>query len=296
MKKIGIAVLVALVASAPARAELRPGTFASASLGRDVGYVVDLPGSYATGDKRYPVVYALHGLFESSAFWQRRGLADALQALRDKSEVPDFIVVTVDGGNSFFVNAPSAAFEDLVTKDLIAHVEASFRAMSAREARAVFGVSMGGYGALRIAFKRPDLFAAAATHSAMLLEKLPTAEDGARRGQMAAFNRIFGSPIDPAMWTANDPLALAEKLDPKTAPALYFDCGSEDRYLLYLGNKELHEKLTARGVKHEFALSPGDHGYEYVRGVIAKSLRFLGGVFQNAPARPAAPTAKAKKD
>lgn len=289
MKKLAAALLVTL--ALPAFAEIKPGTFSSKSLGKDVAYVVELPPSYASGDRKYPVVYALHGLFESRGFYERRGLAAAFAGARERGDLPELIVVVADGSNSFYVNGPAGAYEDMIVKDLVEHVEKTYRAVPSREGRALFGVSMGGYGALRMAFKYPDRFAAVATHSAMLLEKLPGAEDGTRRGQMASFNRVFGDSIDAALWAANDPLQLATKVDPKTAPALYFDCGSEDRFGLYVGNKDLHEKLQARGVKHEFGLYPGDHGYEYVRGVIDKSLRFLGAALKPA-AKPAPASAK----
>jgi len=290
LKKLAAALLTLLALSA--FAENKPGSFNSKSLGKDVAYVVDLPPSYASGDKKYPVVYLLHGLFESSGFYERRGLSAAFAAAREKGELPELIVVVADGANSFYVNGPAGAYEDMIVKDLVEHVEQSYRAVPGRAGRALFGVSMGGYGALRMAFKYPERFSAVATHSAMLLEKIPTAEDGARRGQMASFNRIFGDPIDAVLWAANDPLQLAAKADPKTAPALYFDCGSEDRFGLFGGNKDLHEKLQARGVKHEFGLYPGDHGYEYVRSVIDKSLRFLGATLKAAPAKPAPAAAK----
>lgn len=289
MKKLAVALLAML--ALPAFAEIKPGTFSSKSLGKDVAYVVDLPASYASGDKKYPVVYALHGLFESSGFYERRGVSAGFAAARERGDLPELIVVVADGSNAFYVNGPAGAYEDMIVKDLVEHVEKTYRAVSTREGRALFGVSMGGYGALRIAFKYPERYAAVATHSAMLLEKLPSAEDGARRGQMASFNRVFGDPIDVALWAVNDPLQLAVKVDPKTAPALYFDCGSEDRFGLFVGNKDVHEKLQARGVKHEFGLYPGDHGYEYVRSVIDKSLRFLGALLKPA-AKPAPAGAK----
>jgi S-formylglutathione hydrolase FrmB len=263
--------------ASPAAAEVRSATFASAALGRDVAYVVDLPPSYdAATSRKYPVVYALHGLFEGSGFWERRGLAAILAQLRASGGVPEFLVVAVDGGNSFFVNAKDGRYEDLITQDLVAHVEASYRVVAGRGGRALLGISMGGYAALHIAFDRPALVAAVATHSAMLLETAPSAEQGARRGQMAAFHQVFGDPIDAALWTANDPLALARKLDAKAAPALFLDCGAEDRYGLASGHRELHRILDERGVAHSFELPPGDHGYEYVRTRIEKSLRFLG--------------------
>lgn len=280
MKPASLALVLGLLvpcAPAPAMAEVRAGTFTSAALGREVAYVVDLPPGYdAAPGQKYPVVYALHGLFEGSGFWERRGLAAILAELRRAGTVPDFLVVAVDGGNSFFVNAKAGRYEDMVTSDLVAHVEASYRVAPGRAGRALLGISMGGYGALHVALDQPGLFAAVATHSAMLLEKVPTAEQGARRGQMAAFHQVFGDPIDASLWNENDPLARARKLDPKAAPALFLDCGAEDRYGLASGHRELHRILDERGVSHSFELPPGDHGYEFVRTRLEKSLRFLG--------------------
>ena len=261
----------------PAAAEVRPGTFRSEALGREVSYVVDVPPSYdGSGSRKYPVVYALHGLFEGSGFWERRGLAPILARLRETGMVPDLLVVAVDGGNSFFVNAPGGRYEDLVTKDLVAHVESTYRAIPGRAGRAVLGVSMGGYAALHLAFEQPGLAAAVATHSAMLLDAIPSVEQGAGRWHMAAFNKVFGDPIDHALWAENDPLAWARKVAAKAAPALYVDCGAEDRYGLANGHRELHKVLDERGVAHVFELPPGDHGYDFVRARLEKSLRFLG--------------------
>jgi S-formylglutathione hydrolase FrmB len=269
-----------LLFASPAAAEVRYATFSAPSLGREVAYAVDLPPSYASGTARLPVLYALHGLFESHRFWERRGLSSILQQLRERHEVPDFIVVAVDGGNSFFVNGPAGRFEDLVSRDLIAHVESTYRVVPGREGRALTGVSMGGYAALRLAFEQPNLFRAVTAHSAMLLAKAPTGAEGAGRWQMSAFHQVFGDPIDPALWAAADPLAWADKADPARAPAIYFDCGAEDRYGLAAGNQDLHRRLDARRVRHTFALLPGDHGYEYVRSVLERSLRFAGEVLK----------------
>jgi len=270
------AALALLLLTSPLGAEVRQASFASAALGREVRYVVDVPPSYeAAAGRRYPVVYALHGLFEGPGFWEGRGLAAILAELRAKG-LPEFLVVAVDGGNSFFVNAKGGRYQDLVEQDLLAHVEATYRVARGRAGRALLGISMGGYGALNIAFKDPALVAAVATHSAMLLEQVPSADQGARRGQMAAFFNVFGDPIDLELWRANDPLARARSLDPKAAPALYLDCGAEDRYGLANGHRDLHKLLEDRGVPHTFELPPGDHGYEFVRARIEKSLRFLG--------------------
>ncbi len=277
------ATLVALLAlgGLPAAAEVRPGTFHSDALGRDVSYFVDLPPSYeGSGNRKYPVVYALHGLFEGAGFWERRGLAPILAGLREAGAVPEFLVVAVDGGNSFFVNAPGGRYEDMVTKDLVSHVEATYRVVPGRKGRGLLGVSMGGYAALHIAFDQPGLVAAVATHSAMLLERIPSPDQGAGRWHMAAFNKVFGDPIDPALWAENDPLVQAKKVDPKAVPALYLDCGSEDHFGLASGHRDLHRILEERGIPHQFELAPGDHGYEFVRARLEKSLLFLGRALQ----------------
>ena len=134
---------------------------------------------------------------------------------------------------------------------------------------------MGGAGALNIASAHPSVLGPVAPQPAMLHPQIPTAEGGARGGQMRAFTGVFGDPIDAAAWKANDPLELAKTVDVKDLPALYLDCGSEDRYGLSAGNKRLHETLEARKVPHGFGLYPGDHGYEYVHTVFPKSLAFL---------------------
>jgi putative tributyrin esterase len=281
------AAVLAVAVAPPVAAEVQSASFWSASLGRDVSVAVQLPPSYAARpDRRYPVVVALHGLFEGPSFLERRGLAPAIEQLWRSGRVPEFILVAPDGGNSFYVNGPGGRYEDLVTQDTPAWIEANYRALPHRAGRGLLGVSMGGYAALRVALAHPEVYAAVATHSAMLLEGIPTREAGAGRWHMEAFHAVFGDPIDPSLWAANDPLALAAKADPKTTPALRFDCGAQDRFGLFRGNADLHERLRARGIPHEFELPPGDHGYEYVLRVLEKSLRFL----ESALRLPAAPS------
>jgi len=270
-----VALVAAVIGVTPLPAEVRTTTLRSAALGREVPCAVHLPPSYAEGSKTYPVVYVLHGLFETHQFWERRGLAAIVDDLWARHVLPEFVVVAVDGGNTFFLNSPQGAYEDLVTKDAIAFAESNYRVRRERAGRALLGVSMGGYAALRIALSHPDLYAAVATHSAMLLAGPPRPGQGADPYQLAAFARVFGESPDLALWRANDPLDWAQRADPRAVPALSFDCGDHDRYGLGAGNEELHRRLLARGVSHEFALRPGDHGYEYVRTVLPSSLEFL---------------------
>ncbi len=250
-------------------------TFESKSLGTTVTYVAYLPADYETSKASYPVIYALHGMFENSAFLERRAVLPQYEAAVKAGGAPNAIVVTVDGGNNLFSNSPKGRYQDLVAKDLVEHIDKTYRTIARREGRALLGISMGGYGALNIAFSQPSVFGVVATHSAMLLSQIPTAEAGARGGQMRAFTGVFGEPVDALAWKSQDPLELAKTGDVKGLPALYIDCGSEDRYGLAAGNKMLHDTLESRKVPHTFGLFPGDHGYEYVHSVFPKSLAFL---------------------
>src|SRR3989442_3859938 len=140
-----IAAAILLLAAAPVPAEVRSGSFASASLGRDVTYSVQLPPSYASGTRRYPALYVLHGLFEGPAFWERRGLAGILEGLWEKGDVPEMIVVAVDVDNSFFVNGPAGRWADMLGGDLVAHGESTYRVAPGRGGRALLGITIAGY-------------------------------------------------------------------------------------------------------------------------------------------------------
>ncbi len=255
----------------------RARTFESKSLGAPVSYVAYLPQDYETSKASYPVIYALHGMFENSAFWERRGLALLYEELLKTGVAPNAIVVTVDGGNNLFVNSGKGKYQDLVTRDLVEHIDKTYRTVARRDGRALLGISMGGYGALNIAFSQPAVFGAVATHSAMLLTQIPTVEAGARGGQMRAFTGVFGEPVDPAIWKADDPLELARTVDASRVGAVYFDCGGQDRYGLFAGNEALHTILEGRRIAHDFSISQGDHGYDFVKSVLARSLGFLKG-------------------
>jgi S-formylglutathione hydrolase FrmB len=124
---------------------------------------VSLPASYKTsGNRRYPVVYALHGFGD--------GAMSMILALRTKAteapEVPEVIIVSVEGGNSlggsFYANSIATGnWEDLVAEEAVALVDARFRTVATREGRALAGYSMGGFGAWGIALNRSDLFSGA---------------------------------------------------------------------------------------------------------------------------------------
>jgi len=245
--------------------------FQSASLGRSVRYAVSLPPSYEQKPTaRYPLVIFLHGLNNDERDWETQGIEAKLAALRAAGKVGEFIVAIPYGANSFYLNARDGTrYEDAIVKDFLPFIDGKYRTTADPRHRLIDGISMGGYGALLIAFKHPELFAGVAAHSAALFNELPQlpTDPADRRGgyryQLAT--KLFGAPPDAAFFQANNPLYLAKaNADKIKSLKIYFDVGEKDRYGFDVGNRELDAVLTAAGVRHEYHLAPGDHGWTFL--------------------------------
>ncbi|HKP87630.1 MAG TPA: alpha/beta hydrolase-fold protein, partial [Blastocatellia bacterium] len=151
------------------------GSLPSPSIGKDLKFAIQLPPSYKTDTKRrYAVLYFLHGMFGNEGEFQRRGVAAAVAKMREEGKIGEFIIVAPAGENSFYLNSKTGVrYEDAIIKDLIPYIEKNYRAVATRDARAIQGISMGGWGALMLAFKHPEMFSSVTTHSAALFSDLP---------------------------------------------------------------------------------------------------------------------------
>jgi S-formylglutathione hydrolase FrmB len=265
--------------------------FTSESLGQERQYSIFLPPAYRQGKELYPVVYFLHGLNNDQTSWtvERYGSLQAtFEQMIAAKEVPEFIFVCPRGDNSFYTNYVNNGprFEDFITVDLVKHVESSYRARPGRNNRAIAGTSMGGYGALKTAFRHPDLYASVAGHSPIIfLGKNPLdVPEQMKSSRMYTYfsgmlENIFGNPIDQSYWDQNNPLVLA-KSGKLAGLNIYFDYGTADRYnqsiRLGEGLKELDRLLTEAQVKHTFHEYPDEpHGWALVDKHIHESLIFL---------------------
>ena len=269
--------LAAVILLAPAtvaaqgRAECR--TVASATLKRNVRYCAILPPSYDTDKtRRYPVLYYLHGLGDNEQSLVNFGGWNLIEQQREQGKLGEFIIVTPDGGRGFYVNSKDGRelYEDFFIKDFIPAIERRYRATGRRAGRGVGGFSMGGYGALRFAFKHPQMFASVTAHSAALFEDLP-------ESFTAVFSRnlrAFGEPIDPAYWERNTPFALARAATNLGSLKIYFDCGRSDDYGFDAGAEQLHALLDRLKIPHEFHIYPGRHNPQYIAEHLDESLAF----------------------
>jgi enterochelin esterase family protein len=158
------------------------------------------------------------------------------------------------------------------------HIEGKYHIRKGRAARAISGISMGGYGALRFAFAHPELFSAVSAESAALITETPKELDAAGRTGMpltGVLDPVFGKPIDVAHWNANNAFLLARHNAAALRKlAIYFNCGQEDNYGFEKGAAALHAELQRLGINHQYHLYPGDHGATYFLSHFAEVMEF----------------------
>lgn len=274
--------------SADARGECL--SVSSRILGRSVPYCVILPPGYGEdANRRYPVLYYLHGLGDSEQMFVRSGGFDLIEDLWDRNQLADFIIVSPAGYASFFMNSHDARFryEDFFLQEFMPWIENRYRIAARRESRGIGGISMGGYGALRIAFLHPQLFGSVSAHSAALMERLPAValNDAPAAGRLRILGDVFGSPPDRPFWDRNNPLNIARTAD-LAGMRIYFDCGTQDDYGFEAGAQALHNLLVGRRIAHEFHLYPGGHNWSYFAEHLPDSLRFHSAAFRVNDIRP----------
>lgn len=299
-----------------AKSQIVSERFHSKALGVDKDVRVYLPAGYDPADaRRYPVFYYLHGLGGDEANWLDGAKLDrAADALALEA-----IVVMPDGDNNFYIDSAldtkydaclkdgegmflakqprhktcvkASKYETYMTRDLIDWVDRTYKTIATRDARGIAGISMGGFGALVLSMRHPDLYAAAASHSGLItpLYKGPYPYEKGKGelhtsyasvattykmlGDLGTWvNGVFGA--DFVTWQTYNPIALAQKLTPGSL-ALYLDCGTEDEFLFHNSVSYLHDVLLERGVQHEFFLGPGRHSFDFWRVRVTNSLTYL---------------------
>jgi S-formylglutathione hydrolase FrmB len=251
-------------------------------LARSVAYCVVLPPSFdADKARRFPILYFLHGLGDNEQFFVHSGAWNMVEDLRERGELKDFLIATPDGGAGFYINSRDGKnrYEDFLLQEFFPFIEKHYRVSPGRATRAISGVSMGGYGALHLAFRHPQLFSSVSAHSAALIDKLPNFLGGVQGSPRSrVLGGTFGSPPDPIFWEQNSPIAIARTAN-LAGLKIYFDCGDQDDYGFETGAAALDKVLTSRHIAHEFHLYPGRHDYTYFAAHIPDSLKFHSQLF-----------------
>jgi len=283
------------VASMAQSLDLRTVEFESQAIARTTKYNIVLPRDYDSSSQRYPVLYLLHGLTQNYTAWGLSNGTPFYAGLYD-----DLIVVMPDAGNSWYVNwevndeGQQNNWEDHIVQDVVNHVDWNFRTIARREGRAIAGLSMGGYGAITLGLRHPEMFISIGSTSGALehgrqaaarlrgeapprqrpeltAEERAAAEARNRRPNLLIGLPGFSSRTDrtpagqeystPEYADAYDPFVLIHQVPKDQLPHIYLDCGTEDR--LIAGAKELAGILLEKDIPFDYMQLPGRHNAAY---------------------------------
>lgn len=268
-----LAVMLLMVTSACAHRTLSPVTpdqpsatqlqadtveVMSEAMGRSIKNVVIVPLEYIYFNDaqatRYPVLYLLHGAYGCYSDWSKK---TDLNLLANEFGV---IIVCSDGQDSWYFDSPidpTMQFETYVSKELVEYIDSHYRTYANRYMRAITGLSMGGHGALFLAWRHPDVFWSCGSMSGnMDITQFPDSwhiKD--RLGEQAA---------NPQRWRDHAVCNQVDRLKNSTftpAQNIIIDDGLNDIFIK--NNIALHEQLVAAGIDHDFTVRPGRHSWDY---------------------------------
>jgi S-formylglutathione hydrolase FrmB len=230
-------------------------TFHSKALDREMHYMIALPAGYGSSQRRYPVLYLLHGWAGDYKNWV------TLTNLLDYSESYPMIIVTPDAQNSWYVNSATIAkdrFEDYIADDLIREIDGRWRTIALPHRRAIAGLSMGGYGSLLFGLKHADLFAVAGSVSGAL--DGPVGVEQVMPVLRQSTDQAYGA-VDSVTRTTNNIFSFTEKVESPNLPYLFLECGAQDPFLP--SNRKFVNNLSLKKIPYEYHEYPGAHDWEF---------------------------------
>jgi putative tributyrin esterase len=250
------ALAFALVLGAPSQAAFGATvqrSFPSQALGGRERYAVQLPAGYATSGRRYPVIYALHGLPNRGDGFRHMPIA-AWGAIAERAGTPAIVVAPQgarggDTDSEWHDWAPGRDWETAVAVELVRDVDSRLRTLADRRHRALIGMSAGGYGAALIGLHHLDTFSVIQAWSGYFHPTNPSGTAGLD----------VGSPTENAAASAHTYVPLLPGWFRRWQPTyLGFYVGAAD-WRFAPENRRLDRELGAAGIAHHFAVYRGGH-------------------------------------
>lgn len=269
MKKITCILFLLFVFFSAKAAKVDTLEVFSAAMNKNIKTCVITPEGYKKSSKKFPVVYLLHGYSGNYATW-----AKSFKELKKQVDQYDFIVIGVDGNySSWYFDSlidPTFKYETYIINELVPFVDKKYKTIASREGRAISGLSMGGHGALYLSFKHQDLFGAAGSMSGGVdFRPFPEKWDIKKR---------LGSITEyPENWDKNTVVNMLEWVKDNKLK-LIIDCGVDDFFIDV--NRDLHAKMLALKVNHDYIERPGQHNIQYWENSLKFQLLFFDNFFK----------------
>jgi len=253
----------------------------STAMGKTYNAAVVLPNSYSKGKAKYPVMYLLHGAYGHFRDWLKS--TPNKMTVKDLADQYDIIIVMPEGETfSFYLDSPvnkGSQFETYITKEVVQKIDQTYRTIHEKKGRVITGLSMGGHGALYLATKHPDLYAAAGSMSgAVDMGTMKNMGVDAPERIDKLMEPVFGPEGAPQeVYAAHAVLNMVDKMKANALP-LIIDCGVDD--FLIGPNRELHRRLVYSKVSHEYTERPGAHTWEYWENALPYHALFFSKIFK----------------
>ncbi len=260
-----------------------------------VEFNVLLPDGYETAKEPLPLLLFLHGGGGDRSFLTR--MRATIDDLWKSGALPKMVIVTPSASRSFYMDYKdgSQKWESFIVGPFLEHLRQKYKVAQGRKGTLLFGISMGGLGSLRLAFKYPDRFEALAALEPGIDPALKWKDVKPRnrfyRGD-ALMETIFGKPFDGAYWEANNPASIcvanADKIR-ASGLEIYIDVGDQDAFNINEGTEFMHRVLWDYKIAHEYHLVRGaDHVGRTIRPRTTEALQFLARVLNPPPVDPEA--------
>ncbi|HPQ56160.1 MAG TPA: alpha/beta hydrolase-fold protein [Bacteroidales bacterium] len=255
-------------------------------LNASVKYSVYLPDDYLSDTTvRYAVVYLLHGLGDDNNSWNDIYLrvSSLINELEHSGEISKMIYVMPQGFRTYYVNRHTGTYDymDMFVQELVPHIDRTLRTVANRDHRAVVGYSMGGYGAMILPSKHPELFSVSVPLSMSFRtdKQYMTEPSGGWDGQWGYIfggeGRIGEARLTP-YYKEHSPFCFfnAETAGSYDSVKYFLDCGDDEEQLL-VANDTLHVLMRSLGIDHEFRVRNGAHTSDYWRKAMYEVLPFI---------------------
>lgn len=249
-------------------------SFRSEALGRDYKYTVYLPDSYQKDDKKYPILYLLHGAGGDENEWLTKGgLRETMDAMIARKLIKPMVVVMPGHTAAWWVDGAKEKGETALVKEVMPHAEAKYRIDAVRSNRLIAGLSAGGFGALNLIMKYPQMFAASAILSPAVYDPVPPSHSAGVR--QPPFQK--DGKFDAALWKSLNYVSHIEgyKKSGVVVP-LYINTGDHDTFSIAFHAATLFERLRLHQPDAiELRIVNGDHEWMVWRDTLADALQFM---------------------
>ena len=272
MKKLHYTLFLVLLFFSAQAAQVDTIQVFSASMNKNIKTCVIVPDNYKKSKKKFPVVYLLHGYSGNYGTWVK-SFKEVLQQV----DRYGFIAIGVDGNySSWYFDSPidpTFKYETYIIDELVPFIDKKYKTIASREGRAISGLSMGGHGSLYLSLKHQDVFGAAGSMSGGV-DIRPFSEKWNIKKRLGAINDF------PDNWEKNTVVNLIE-LNQNNNLKLIIDCGVDDFFIDV--NRELHQKMLALKIDHDYIERPGKHNIDYWENSLKFQLLFFYNFFHSSP-------------